>query len=472
MKQFTHNCDNDKKTKFKIVNKRKRKINILSTTSTNNDNVNKKRKFNGNISNLTKLPGIHKNLSNWYNLPKFIQVTTSVKDRQDLLQRSLSLISKLHKEEFDNIETEVKIQKRAHNTAIKNIDEQIFALAKTKKKMKIDICEFNKNANAKMNEFASNKTFIDQVLIKYRESINNNNDDEILTKELISVVQKYSQEIPDFDQKILSEKLKSTLPLLEPATPLNPKQTYGIPKDIYKHNHNQKVLKNYREGQKYPNTMSSKEVLEKYSECDTLVDYRDLDGRFVEAEVAEIGYDNKYQTTKFGMKFPGWDSKYYVYSYIKMHHQRFAEHKSISTRIRHRACMEYINLDPNGPWGDFLEVKPLHIYYYYKNKEYVQQNVQQKKAICTTNKDYHQYLQWHVAKVILTDYKINDNKRIFNSAQVKCILYKYCIESNKWIEPKYCQKEMKWLGDIYWVHLDNEQECAPINKNLYFDGNQ
>lgn len=468
MKPFTHNCDNDNqnsKTKSKTVDKkRKRKRN----NDHDNDN-NKKRKFNGDISNLTKLPGIHKDFENWSSLNTFIKSTDSKQERQKLIESSLLAVSNSYKQAFYNFEKEVKIQKRTHHITIKNIDEQIFALSQLKKQMKIKMSEFNKDANTQLNQILSHQKFIDQVLIKSRERMNNNNNDQRLLQQILPVLQEYSQNIKDFEQQILDKKFKSFLPVLAPAEPLKPQQIYNVPKDVYSHNHNKMVLSNYHKqlgidkhnhnknvlsnyhqhhGSAYPNIMSEKEVLDTFSTLKGYCDYRDFNGRYYEAQIMEISYNEKYQSMSFGIRFPGWDeSKYNVYSFIKHQHYRFAPHKSITKRYSNRQCMKYIKCDK--PWGDFLEVKPLHWYNYYKMAEEFEKN--------DSNKDYHQYQSWHVAKVVCCQL-----------SQVACLLYKYCIESNKWIEPKYCQKKNKWLGDVYWVHLDNDEECVPIRSRLNF----
>lgn len=94
--------------------------------------------------------------------------------------------------------------------------------------------------------------------------------------------------------------------------------------------------------------------------------------------------------------------------------------------------MQYIKLTTTGPWGEMLEVKPIHLYHDKKNKNQA---------------NFKQYLQGYLAQVTLSDWLIIDKKAVIQSAQVKCILYKY--HKKEWYLPKYSKKEKKWIGDIY-----------------------
>ena len=113
--------------------------------------------------------------------------------------------------------------------------------------------------------------------------------------------------------------------------------------------------------------------------------------------------------------------------------------------------MQYIKLKPGNISNYFLEIRPLHLYNINKNKN---------------TQDYDKYLNWYPAKIVLVEQpKMNPitNKLEIPSAQVKCVLYKYCYETNKWFEPS--QRE----ANVYWVHLDNDEECQSMNTRWNLD---
>ena len=42
-------------------------------------------------------------------------------------------------------------------------------------------------------------------------------------------------------------------------------------------------------------------------------------------------------------------------------------------------------------------------------------------------------------------------------------MYKYCYETNKWFEPSQTE------ANVYWVHLDNDEECQSMNTRWNLD---
>ena len=123
---------------------------------------------NKNISNITKVPQLDEQYSKFYRLKQLLKSTNSEEHRQKLLKGSLSAISQSFQQLNDNVEKELKIQTRINRTAINQIDQQILALSQQKKQLKIEMSEFNKAINDKIDLLLSHKTFIDKVLIKYK----------------------------------------------------------------------------------------------------------------------------------------------------------------------------------------------------------------------------------------------------------------------------------------------------------------
>lgn len=439
-----------------------------------------------------------------YHFKKFIKEKSndSEEDIHNLLQIALSTISKSYQEGISSIDKQLKIQKQRSEPTINEIDRQIFALSQQKKELKIEMAQFNKDANNKIDLLLSHQSFINRLLNKYEESIKNGflisdksytNDDNndyvcnhcgysamnehdlnshliinnheksfILSSSewkycLIKIIGHYSNHLQEYQNQVLHQMLQSKEPLLKPSKPVNPQKIYHIPHyDVLQnYNHNKNVLQNYHKSTTtYPPTMTSQEVMRKFVKHEQKIDYRDYEGRYLIAKIKAIDYDNKRKSTKVGITYLEWENKWNVWSIINIQNERFAEYRSISKRKSiNRKCMKYIKITTQGPWGEPLEVRPIHLYNDAKNKN-------------MPNPD--QYLQWYPAKVILNDWHPDEKtKKIkIQSAQVKCVLYKYCEQNDRWILPPYCKEKQKWLGHVYWVHLDNDKECQPMNTNL------
>ena len=174
---------------------------------------------------------------------------------------------------------------------------------------------------------------------------------------------------------------------------------------------------------------------------DHLIDYRDFNGRYLKAKIMETDYDEERDHLRFGVHYINWDHKWNVWSAPKYQYRRYAVHGSISQRGRHREEMNYINLQ--NPCGQYMEVKPLHLYHHSMFK------LQHQPHDTKMDREYiPKYQTWHVAELCFT-HKY--------SAQVKCLLLRE-NEDGKWSKPLKC--------DVYWVHLDNVMECAPRNTNI------
>ena len=193
-------------------------------------------------------------------------------------------------------------------------------------------------------------------------------------------------------------------------------------------------------GLSYPALLDLKMVMS-FGEMQ-LIDYRDFNARYLSAKIMKISFDTNRECWKFGVHYEGWDDKWNVWSTPKFQFQRYAHHGSVSMRGLHRQEMRYVSL--KRPYGDYIEVKPLHLYFHslYKLKH-------QRKACKVDGSYVHKYKEWHVAEVCLKD-------RF--SAQVQVVLLRQ-NELGEWFKPLP-------KADLYWVHLDNEQECAPKNTHI------
>ena len=173
------------------------------------------------------------------------------------------------------------------------------------------------------------------------------------------------------------------------------------------------------------------------------IDYRDVFGRFLRAKIMQIVEDpDDILDKKHGIHYSGWRNFWNHWSYPRYQYQRYAEHGSISMRKLHRNCMEYIKL--NKPYGNFIEIKPIHLFEYNMFK-------MEHDGDDTIDVNYcNQYLKWHVGEVVDCDPY---------SAQVKCKLFQYCKQTNTLLKPN-------GKDTVYWVHLDNDEECAPKKTNI------
>ena len=379
------------------------------------------------------------------------QSNDSEEKSEKLLQAALTTISNSYQEGINNITKQLQKEQKTNDIGLNNINQEILALSHQKKELQNEMSQFNKKGNQKINELFKYQIFFDKLLIKYKQAINNKflvthqniNNQVISSKQwkhyLIELIKQYPMRLQDYQNQVLHEMLKSKEPLLPPSNPVNPSKIYGTPHDVHSHNHNLNVLKNYHKSTStYPSIMSPEDITYRYSKIGEKCDYRDYEGRYLPVVIKAIGFDDNRKSRKLGITYEGWGKEYDVWSVVKVHYQRFAEHESISKRESiNRKCMRNIKC------GQLLEIKPIHLY-----------NDRKSKNIDNAE----QYLQWYPAKVLNKD---------ANSAQIKCILYKYCQQNNKWSLPeyKYCNqsKKMRWLGDIYWVHLDNNKECQPMN---------
>ena len=194
----------------------------------------------------------------------------------------------------------------------------------------------------------------------------------------------------------------------------------------------------------YPSSMGLDDVM--HLVRGTHIDYRDFNGRWLKAQIVQIDIDKVSYAKKYGITYVDWDDCWNVWSVPKHQFQRYALYESISQRGLNRNEMKYIKLKK--PYGDYLEVKPMHMYFHSLYKMNYAPDKDQKKKIDTNF--CNQYLQWHVAQVMLSDRY---------SAQVQVILFKYDEQDQKWYK-----KQPK--ADCYWVHLDNRNECAPRNTHI------
>lgn len=535
------------KTQSKMISKKRHKKGSIPDTTKNDMDLSMNPiNRNKNISNITKVPQLDEQYSKFYRLNQLLKSTDSEEHRQKLLKGSLSAISQSFQKLNNNVEKELKIHKRINQTAINQIDQQILTLSQQKKQLKIEMSEFNKAINDKIDLLLSHKTFIDKILIKYKSAIqnkfqisqipwpfkddnddddddynihdndghdsdddddednedniddnkdNDDNDDhkmkpkdnyicnfcghyaidsnelnshlvkhekknhQILSSsqwkdQLIKVIEEYSFCVNDYEEKILHQMLKSQKPLLPPSKPINPNKIYNInPQNINNLIHNENVLKNYyKSTKKYPNTKSSGEVMMEFFQLNKKLDFRDEDGRYLKAVITAIDVNEQTESAKVLIHFEGFPNTYNVWINISTQHQRFAVYGSISDRKSiNRQCMQYIKLKPGNISNYFLEVRPLHLYNINKNKN---------------TQDYDKYLNWYPAKIVLLEPpKMNPitNKLEIPSAQVKCVLYKYCYETNKWFEPSQTE------ANVYWVHLDNDEECQSMNTRWNLD---
>ena len=348
---------------------------------------------------------------------------------------------------FPKIENENKC-----GIGINNINQEMLALSHQKKELQNEMSQFNKRGNEKIKELFKYQMFFNKLLIKYKQAVNNKflvtheniNNQVISSKQwkdsLIDLIKQCPMRLQDYQNQVLHEMLKSKGPLLPPSNPVNPSKIYGTPHDVHSHKHNLNVLNNYHKSTttSYPSIMNPGEITYRYFKIGEKCDYRDLEGRYLPVVIKAIDFDDNRKSPKLGITYEGWGVQYDVWSVVKVHYQRFAVYESISKRESiNRKCMKNIKC------GQLLEIKPIHLY-----------NDRKSKNIDNAE----QYLQWYPAKVISKDE---------NSAQIKCVLYKYCQQNNQWSLPeyKYCNQinKMRWFGDIYWVHLDNNKECQPMN---------
>ena len=447
-----------------------------------------------NISSLKKIDNI--NNDTFIKIDKLITNAQTADKRQDLCKAALSTISNSFKTAIDDIDNEIKKQKRIIQTGIKNIDEQIFALSQQKKQLKIEMAQFNKNGNDKIDKLSSHKLFIDKLLIKYKKSIQNkfnlsqipfsNNpnakDGKICTtcghlatdrqsmnlhlmkhqnenKQTLSdkewenylskLIPFYSKHIKDFQEKLNKEILNSKAPILPPLQTLNAIPTQIIMQNKYVSNakeHNRNVLKNLHKNNdqnSFPEPMQYVKALK--LDIGSKIDYRDLHGRYLRAKIITKDMHRKLVCIRYGINYEGWPAKFNPYSLPQHQSQRYALYSSISRRKLHRQCMNFINLKSGSMGYYFIEVKPVHLFHHFMYK----------KSLCGENietKFCNQFLQWHIAEVKDCDP---------HSAQVQVWLYKKNRKNtrmNQWID--------QGNKFIYWVHLDNEKECAPLHTHL------
>jgi len=193
----------------------------------------------------------------------------------------------------------------------------------------------------------------------------------------------------------------------------------------------------------YPNSLSVEAVLQfKENEC---VDYRDFNGRYLKAKINEIG-TGKSNEIKFGIHYLHWADKWNTWSVPRYQSLRFNHFGVISQRGLHRDEMRYVSMEK--PFGDIVEIRPLHLHRHTLFKQEHQPN-----DIDADKGEYRdEYLKWCIAEICLKD-KF--------SAQVQAILYvqNENEENGEWFKPTP-------KADLYWVHLDNEQECAPIDTHI------
>eukprot|EP01083_Nonionella_stella_P161079 527191_1 len=192
--------------------------------------------------------------------------------------------------------------------------------------------------------------------------------------------------------------------------------------------------------QGYPKHLPLTRVLQ-FNENE-FVDYRDFNARYLKSQIMQISYDEGKKHMKFGIHYVGWADKWNVWSIPKYQHRRYGICGTVSERGLHRDCMRYIRMQP--PWGDYLEVRPMHLH------EHTLFKLQHRPNDSALDRSYvDRYLKWHVAQVILND---------SNSAQIQVILLMQ-NEFGEWYKPQP-------KADLYWVHLDNEDECAPSNTHI------
>eukprot|EP01084_Bolivina_argentea_P223929 378761_1 len=190
----------------------------------------------------------------------------------------------------------------------------------------------------------------------------------------------------------------------------------------------------------YPKHLTLERVLQ-FNENE-FVDYRDFNARYLKSQIMQISYDEGKKHMKFGIHYVGWADKWNVWSIPKYQHRRYGICGTVSERGLHRDCMRYIRTQP--PWGDYLEVRPMHLH------EHTLFKLQHQPNDSALDRSYvDRYLKWHVAQVILND---------SNSAQIQVILLMQ-NEFGEWYKPQP-------KADLYWVHLDNEDECAPSNTHI------
>jgi len=484
-------------------------IDMLNNDTNNNNN--NTHDIKSKTRSKTRPKKIHKAIGSEFS--KFIDSqnqnsNNSPQDEQYLLQSALVILSKSFKEGIDCINKEIKIKNQLYQTKIDEINQNLFALSHQKKQYQIELAEYNKVLNNEIDQLSSYPMYFQHLLKKYEEAIKNrftvsqiscgddnkdnyickhcnhsaNNEKElnshlfkhqqennkILTSSqwknhLIEIIQIYSLRTQDYQNEILDKMFASKEPLLPPSKPVNPQKVHNVPdyRIIDNHHHNKEVMQNYRKSI-YPQIMNPEEIMNQFDTKDKAeIDHRDLEGRYLPAVILRIENDKKRKSPKFGITYKNWGDEWNTWCFINIENHRIAEHESISKRPLYRNCMQYIKLTPTGPWGQMLEVKPLHLYHDKKNKNK------------SNNKEYR---QGYPAQVILNDSRTIKKEetiiQIIQSAQVKCILYNYNKHKEEWYLPKYSKKEKKWMGDIYWVHLDNEDECQPINTYFNFDLNQ
>lgn len=175
----------------------------------------------------------------------------------------------------------------------------------------------------------------------------------------------------------------------------------------------------------YPAHLSAASVCN--LQCDAFIDHRDFNGRYLEANVCAIDRENG----AFNVRYIHWDTQWNAWSHPKHEHLSFNKFGSISTRSLHRSEMSFVRLDK--PFGDFIEVRPLHLRNQSKDEN-----------------ERSKYEQWRIAEVCMSDRR---------SAQVQTVLFEQNAQNGEWQKPKP-------KADVYWIHLDNVDECAPINTHI------
>lgn len=171
------------------------------------------------------------------NVDEMLNATNKPQETQKLLNQALLAISKSYKEGIEDIQQEIKTQKRISQTAIKNIDEQILVLSQLKKQFKMETMQFNKEGNAQIHALSSHKEFIDKILMTYQQSIQNGfttinkqyPSESEWKYHLTKIIPHYSHKLGHFKQIKCKEMINSTNPLFKPPKPVNLKQIFNIP---------------------------------------------------------------------------------------------------------------------------------------------------------------------------------------------------------------------------------------------------
>merc|ERR1712228_145783 len=426
-------------------------------------------------------------------------VNANKNNSEILLQNALSAISNFYNAQINNLQNDLSQHRQSMSLSIASIEAKQKILSEQKKKLKIKLSKYTKKANDKLNEFESHRNYLDAVNHKYHNSImcnfggltipNNATMNALICRNCGYLSADYSDlndhlvvhknDIPKLTPSDWKETLFELMQIYEPQlqsidlTNLQKQSNQSVyNQNITNHNQLIKTLMipnfnnhNIKTSQiedinplmntlfassksediictnsSYPNALSIESVL-KFKENDC-IDYRDFNGRYLAAKIIAICREHG-KEIKYGIHYIHWDNKWNVWSVPRFQYLRFNNFGVISQRALHRKEMEYVALQK--PFGDIIEVRPLHLHYHnlYKLKhESNEENV---------NKEYVDvYSKWHIAEICLKD-KF--------SAQVQAILLVQNEENGEWFKPSP-------KADLYWVHLDNEKECVPTNTHI------